>query len=217
MGDFQRPPTAQEAVLAEVRRRILAGSLPAGAPLRQEELAAELGVSRLPLREALRVLESEGLVEHAPHRGHRVVALTLADLEETYHLRSLIEDDLARRATIAAGPEHVARMRAAHAELADLEASVDPDPAALAAANRRFHWAVLRPGPRADRVLSGLWDATEAYRARWFAEPGNVRRGADEHSRVVDAVAAGDAEAVVRILAAHRSGAVDALRRRIGE
>lgn len=216
MSDFQRPPTAQEAVLAEVRRRILSGDLPTGAALRQEELAADLGVSRVPLREALRMLESEGLVEYAAHRGYRVVALTLGDLEETYHLRALIEDDLARRTTTGAGPDHVARVRAAHHELAALERGLAPDPAALAAANRRFHWAVLAPGPRADRVLTGLWDASEAYRARWFAEPGNVRRGADEHARVADAVAARDGEEVVRILAAHRAGAVEALRRRIG-
>lgn len=215
MADFQRPPTAHEAVLAELRRRILSAALPSGAPLRQEELAAELGVSRVPLREALRMLESEGLVEYSAHRGYRVVALSLADLEEIYHLRALVEDDLARRATTGAGPEHVARVRAAHRDLAGLEGCATPDAAALAAANRRFHWAVLRPGPRADRVLRGLWDASDAYRARWFAEVPNVRRGADEHARILAAVAARDPDEVVRVLAAHRDGAVATLRRRL--
>ena len=102
-------------------------------------------------------------------------------------------------------------------DLAVLEASSHPDPAALAAANRRFHWAILRPGPRADRVLSGLWDASEAYRARWFAEHGNVRRGADEHARLLDAVVARDADRVVRLLDAHRAGAIEALRHRLDD
>lgn len=217
MPDYRRPPTAQEAVLAEVRRRILVGDLPSGAALRQQDLAADLGVSRVPLREALRMLESEGLVEYSAHRGYRVVALSLADLEEIYRLRSLIEDDLAQRATGAASPQEVAEVRAAHRDLAALEGSARPDPAALAAANRRFHWAILRPGPQADRVLRGLWDASEAYRARWFAEHGNIRRGADEHARLLDAVIARDADGVVRLLDAHRAGAIEALRHRLDD
>ena len=95
MADFQRPPTAQEAVLVELRGRILRGDLAPGSPLRQEDLAASLGVSRVPVREALRMLESEGHVTYTPHRGYRVPELDLDELDEIYHLRALIEDDLA--------------------------------------------------------------------------------------------------------------------------
>ena len=97
MADFQRPPTAQEAVLVEVRSRILRGDIAPGTPLRQEDLAASLGVSRVPVREALRILESEGHVTYIAHRGYRVAELDLDELAEIYHLRALIEDDLARR------------------------------------------------------------------------------------------------------------------------
>jgi DNA-binding GntR family transcriptional regulator len=209
--DFQRPPTAQAAVLAELRRRILTGTVPPGSPLRQEDLATSLGVSRVPVREALRILEAEGLVEYRAHRGYTASELDLADFEEIYRLRALVEDDLARRAVAAADPEHLAEVRAAHAALAALERTTEPNPAALAAANRAFHWAILRPGPRAARILAMLWDASDTYRARWFADPGNVERGADEHARIVAALAAQDADEVVGVLAAHREAAVRTL------
>jgi DNA-binding GntR family transcriptional regulator len=212
MADFRRPPTAQEAVLVEVRARILRGDLAPGTAVRQEDLAASLGVSRVPVREALRMLESEGHVTYTPHRGYRVTALDIDELEEIYHLRALIEDDLARRALALRDPDHVASVRAAHARLALAEAPGAGDPATLAAANRAFHWAILRPTPRAERILTTLWDASEVYRARWFARGDNVARGAHEHARALAAVEACDADAVVAVLAEHRSGAVSALR-----
>jgi DNA-binding GntR family transcriptional regulator len=212
MADFQRPPTAQEAVLVEVRSRILRGDIAPGSPVRQEDLAASLGVSRVPVREALRMLESEGHVTYIPHRGYRVTELDLDDLEEIYHLRALIEDDLARRALARPDVGHVESVRAAHARLATAEASEPTEPTTLAAANRAFHWAILRPTPRAERILTTLWDASEVYRARWFALSDNVTRGALEHVRALAAVEAGDSEALVAILTEHRAGAVSALR-----
>jgi DNA-binding GntR family transcriptional regulator len=211
VADFQRPPTAQEAVLVEVRARILRGEISPGTPLRQEDLAASLGVSRVPVREALRMLESEGHVTYIAHRGYRVTELDLDELEEIYHLRALIEDDLARRALARRDPGHLASARAAHARLAVAERAVPAEPAAVAAANRAFHWAILRPTPRADRILTTLWDASEVYRARWFAVSDNVARGAHEHARALAAVEAGDADELVRVLAEHRAGAISTL------
>ncbi len=216
MADFQRPPTAQEAVLVELRARILRGDIAPGRPLRQEDLAASLGVSRVPVREALRILESEGHVTYVAHRGYRVTELDLDDLQELYHLRALIEDDLVRRALTRRDPDHVAAVRAAHARLASAEAARPADPAEMAAANRAFHWAIMRPTPRAERILTTLWDASEVYRARWFALSDNVARGAQEHARALAAVEAGEADALVAILTEHRAGAVQALRGQLG-
>jgi DNA-binding GntR family transcriptional regulator len=216
VADFQRPPTAHEAVLVELRHRILRGDVAPGSPLRQEDLAASLGVSRVPVREALRILESEGHVTYIPHRGYRVTELDLDDLEELYHLRALIEDDLVRRALTRRDPEHVASVRAEHARLASAEAARPADPVEMAAANRAFHWAILRPTPRAERILTTLWDASEVYRARWFALSDNVARGAQEHARALAAVEAGDERALVAVLAEHRAGAVRALRDQLG-
>lgn len=211
MADYHRPPTTQAAVLAELRRRIVDGDLPAGAALRQEDLAADLGVSRVPIREALRMLEAEGLVGYEPHRGYRVASLGVADLEEIYRLRALIEDELARTAVPTRTTTHLDQVRRLHAELAELESAHGSDRGSLAEANRAFHFALLQPGPRARRILRTLWDASDAYRARWFADPGNVRRGADEHRDLLAAFEAADAERVVRLLDQHRQGAVDRL------
>lgn len=212
MADFQRPPTAQEAVLVEVRARILRGDIAPGTPLRQEDLADSLGVSRVPVREALRMLESEGHVTYIPHRGYRVTELDLDELEEIYHLRALIEDDLARRALARRDDDHLDSVRVAHARLAAAEGADPTDPTAVAVANRAFHWAILRPTPRAERILTTLWDTSEVYRARWFALSDNVARGAHEHARALAAVEVGDPDALVCVLAEHRAGAVSALR-----
>lgn len=216
MADFTRPPTAQAAVLEELRARILTGELPPGSALRQEQLSTRLGVSRVPLREALRRLEAEGHVVYAAHRGYRVVELRIEDLEEIYHLRELIEDDLARRSMATLSVDDVATIRRAFHVLDRIEGTPSPDPVALAAANRSFHWSVLRPTPRSERILVTLWDASEAYRARWFAHPGNVTRGNAEHARAMAAVEAGDADTLVQVLADHRRSTIASLRGALG-
>lgn len=90
--------TAQELVLASVRKAILSGVLGPGARLRQEELADTFGTSRIPVREALRALEYEGLVSSEPHRGFTVTALDADDVEEVYDLRILLESEAVRLA-----------------------------------------------------------------------------------------------------------------------
>jgi len=81
-----------------LREKILRGEYPEGAPLRQDTLAAELGVSRIPVREALRQLEAEGLVTFVPHFGAVVSSLSLSEIKELFELRALLETDLLRRA-----------------------------------------------------------------------------------------------------------------------
>ena len=90
--------TAQELVLASVRQAILSGVLSPGARLRQEELADVFGTSRIPVREALRALEYEGLVASEPHRGFTVTTLDADDVEEVNDLRILLESEAVRLA-----------------------------------------------------------------------------------------------------------------------
>src|SRR5689334_1452859 len=90
--------TVAEAAAQELRSRILSGVLPGGSQLRQEVLAAELGVSRIPLREAFRLLVGEGLVTIVPHRGAVVSVLSPEEIGELFDLRALIEPELIRHA-----------------------------------------------------------------------------------------------------------------------
>ena len=93
---FERPPTSQEAVLAALRQAIVRGELRPGEQVRQEALADRFGVSRVPLREALKILEGEGSVRYVPHRGYFVAELSLSDLLEVYRIRQLLEAEAVR-------------------------------------------------------------------------------------------------------------------------
>ena len=88
---FERPVTAQAAVLTELRQRIIRGEVAPGQAIRQEVLASELGVSRLPVREALVVLQSERLVDYTQHKGYVVAVLDEQDLLQTHELRDTLE------------------------------------------------------------------------------------------------------------------------------
>src|SRR6185369_4521990 len=105
---IQRQTIASMTVEA-LRERILRGDYPDGEPLRQDALADELGVSRIPVREALRQLEAEGLVTFNPHRGAVVSSLSLDEIAELFELRAEIECDLIARAIPLATKEHIDR------------------------------------------------------------------------------------------------------------
>lgn len=206
-----RPPTAQAFVLAELRRAIVSGDLKPGQPLRQDALATRFGVSRVPLREALKALEGEGQVVYEPHRGYQVARLSLDDLLEVYRIRSLLEAEAARRAVERAGDDVVVRMRELAAEV-DL-AGERGDVVAMTEANRHFHFALVAAAgmPRLERIVRVLWEATDAYRAVYYGDEANRRRVAAEHAAIVQALAARDAERLVRLIDEHRQHAVDAL------
>lgn len=209
---FQRPPTAQEAVLQALRTEITAGTLRPGERIVQESLAERYGVSRVPLREALRILEGEGQVTYLPHKGYVVAQLSLADLTEVYRLRELLEAEAISAAVPRLGRADVDR-------LVDLSRAVDAasasgDLLALSDANRRFHFAVFEAAdrPRLVRLLRLLWDATDAYRSVYFAEAGNRRRVSREHAALLRAVRGGDVAAAIAAQAAHRDHSVATLR-----
>lgn len=208
----RRPPTAQQFVLAELRSAITGGELRPGEPIRQDALAARLDVSRVPLREALKILEGEGLVVHHAHRGYFVAELSLADLEEVYRIRALLEGEAVREAVARSGPGLADVLEEAQAEVE--RAGEAGDVAEMAAANRRFHFAIVEASgmPRLVRLIGTLWDATDAYRSLYYAQRPNRERVQHEHRAVVAALRAGDAEEAVRLLDLHREHAVAALR-----
>jgi len=208
---FERPPTAQEAVLAELRRMLVTGELAPGSPVRQEALAERLGVSRVPLREALKVLEGEGHVVYAAHRGYVVAELSVDDLVEVYRLRELLEAEAIRAAVARLVDSDVDALRAAAGAVDDADASGDV--AAITAANRAFHFLLFDAAgmPRLTRTLRQLWDATDVYRSVYFSEAPNRARVHDEHASLIEALARRDADAAVAAQAAHRDHSVAAV------
>jgi DNA-binding GntR family transcriptional regulator len=178
----------------------------------QESLAERYGVSRVPLREALKTLESEGQVTYYPHRGYFVAELSVADLLEVYRLRALLEAEAIRAAVPTLGDDDVAAL----ADLAhDIDVASDRnDLSEVTAANRRFHFAIFDAAgmPRLSRLLRQLWEATDAYRSLYFSEPANRERVAGEHAAMVDALRERDAEAVVVLHDRHRGNSVEVVR-----
>ncbi|MGH3423552.1 MAG: GntR family transcriptional regulator [Nocardioidaceae bacterium] len=209
---FQRPPTAQQAVLGELRHFIATGRLRPGQQIVQDALAMELGVSRVPLREALKILEGEGQVTYVVHRGYFVTHLSLSDLLEVYRIREILEAEAIRTAIGRMAAEDLDRLEEANR---DVEAAADAlDLMAMTQANRRLHFAVIDPSglPRLNRMIGQLWDATEVYRSVYYTEAHNRDVVAEEHRALIAAVRAGDTEETLRILDEHRRHAIEALR-----
>jgi DNA-binding GntR family transcriptional regulator len=195
-----------------LRWLIVSGALRPGQRVNQEEIAAQIGLSVAPLREALRVLEQEGQVTYLPRRGYFVTELRYDDLQEIYELRALLEERAARRALPLLDED--ARRRIAEAADACAEAAATGDVAAELAANRSFHFAILDvPGqPHVMRVIRLLWDSTEAYRAMYYNSPEERQASLDAHHRILGAIARGDADELVEELDAHRARALHVLR-----
>ncbi|MEV7570918.1 GntR family transcriptional regulator [Streptomyces tanashiensis] len=208
----RRPQTAQQFVLEELRRAITSGELRPGGPIRQEALAARFEVSRVPLREALKALEAEGLVVHHVHRGYFVAELSLGDLEEIYRIRELLETEAVRRAVRRLPDGLVGTLERIQREVE--RAAEEGDVAGMAAANRLFHFTLIEASgmPRLVRLIATLWDSTDAYRSLYYTGPTHRKQAVREHRAVISALRRGDEEATVRWLDEHRAHAVAALR-----
>ncbi|XUM01640.1 GntR family transcriptional regulator [Streptomyces venezuelae ATCC 10712] len=172
----RRPQTAQQFVLEELRRAITSGELGPGGPIRQEALAARFEVSRVPLREALKALEAEGLVVHHVHRGYFVAELSLGDLEEIYRIRELLETEAVRTAVRQLPEDAIEALEEIQEEVE--RAAGAGDVTAMAAANRRFHFTLIEASgmPRLVRLITTLWDSTDAYRSLYYTDPRTGRR-----------------------------------------
>ncbi|MFI1912340.1 GntR family transcriptional regulator [Nocardia sp. NPDC020380] len=154
-----KPPGSRASYVQDVlRSEILSGTMPPGAPILQDAIAERLGVSITPVREALRNLESVGLVVYEANFGAKVAEFTAAEIEELYTLRATVEGLAARLAATSITEAELGPLRAAHQELR--QASADGDPQAMAAASRRFHDRIARVGGRSiiARHLGWIWE-----------------------------------------------------------
>jgi DNA-binding GntR family transcriptional regulator len=184
-AERRRHPTMAEAALAELQDSILSGELPAGSPLRLEELAARLGMSISPVREAVRRLESLGLAVHVPHRGARVSELALDDLRDTYEVRLVLEPLAVGRAARRFAD------RDAEAALAHLEryatAQERGDPRAARDAHTGFHFTLYGASGSAwlVRLIRPAWENSERYRA--VSRRRSTAEVEQEHLRILEA------------------------------
>lgn len=189
-------------IAGELRDAILAGDYAPGTRIRQEDLAGRYGASRVPVREALRMLEAEGLLTLVANTGAWVAKLTLADCEELYRIRERIEPLLLSYSVPSLGTATIDRL----ARLAD-EMEDASDVEQFLALDREFHlgsYAAADTAVLGDLVL-GLWNRTQHYRrafTRVFRSEGE-RSVHHDHHLLVAAFRRGDIEEAERILAAH--------------
>jgi DNA-binding GntR family transcriptional regulator len=197
--------TKSERAYARVREMVLTGELEPGAVLNQAVLARRIGISTTPLREALRRLAQQGLVELGAHREARVAPLDAAEARDLVELRQDLDP-------LAAGLAAQRRTAADLAEMTDSLARLeslpeDPSPAQLAG-HRRFHAALYRASHNAVLVetLDGLWDKTDRYRRhalRAGRSDAEAAQRAEEHRLLVEAVSDRDAAAATELMRRH--------------
>jgi DNA-binding GntR family transcriptional regulator len=194
--------TLSERVFEIVRERIVTGQLPTDTPLRQDALAAELGVSKIPLREALGRLQQEGLLTSQANRGYMVRALSTDQAEEIYALRLAIEP--AAAAYAASRADSPARDAVVQA-FERLDRAAGSNLAEVAISNREFHVALVRPGGRllTTQLIERLSILAERYVVAHLAPAGRETRAHQEHRGLLDAFLARDGAALETLLAAH--------------
>ena len=197
------PASAVERVYRHTRTAILMGDYPPGFSLRTSELARLNGVSTIPVREAMRRLEAERLVESIANKGVRVARLSAADLADAYQLRTILEVEAVR---VAAG-RLTSSDRERAIELRDQMARrfADGDEAGAYAAHRELHFIVYERtnSPWLVHTISTLWDHTERYRRlgmQWLQQPESQ---AAHHDEVIEALFGEDPDAAVAALRAH--------------
>lgn len=200
--------TVVDRVYAVIRERVLAGEIDGGTRLRQEALAAELGVSRTPLREALRRLAAEGLVEFHPNRGAHVAQVTPESVRASYEARLVIEPGAARLAAARRSSSEVARMRDAIA--AERESQSDAE---AYAASRDFHLALVAASGNEHlrRVAEALWVSAigePIFERQTSLDPERIALDVVEHERIVQAVDTGDADVAEALTRSHISTAL---------
>lgn len=206
MAEESELPQGQGAyrrLLDEIR----AGTLPPGSRLRETELADRLGISRTPVREAIRQLEADGLVIHLPRQGATIRTLDHAEVIELYEMRAVLEGTAARLTARVASAVELAELTDLNAELATAGAG----PAAQDL-NRQFHRTLLESARNRFLVkaMSALQKTLLILGPSTLADPGRAVAAVAEHAAVLEALAARDGAAAEAAMRAHVEGALSA-------
>ncbi len=190
-----------ERVAVRLRERIVSHTLAPGSWIDEQTLAAEFGISRTPLREALKVLAAEGLVTMKLRRGAYVTEVSERDLVEVYHLLALLESDAAAIVAQEASDAQIAELAELHAVL---EATVD-DRDAFFAANERFHMHLLEiAGNRwRNQTVADLRKVMKLYRHHSLFKQGRLQASLAEHRCIMEALRARDAQHAQQLMRTH--------------
>lgn len=194
--------TTSERIAAHLRDAILRGEIPPGSRIRQEEIAGRLGASRLPVREALRMLETEGLTQLEANKSARVPKLDRQELDIVYEMRERIET-LALRLSL---PHLTAEQES---DLLHVQEQIEDndDVGTFLELDRRFHLGTYAGCPSGEllNTVTRLWNSTQHYRRAFMLSSGDDRRWFvnAEHRLILDAISRHDSVDCERYLAGH--------------
>jgi DNA-binding GntR family transcriptional regulator len=198
-----RDGVAVSKTVEEIRYRIVSGLLNPGEAVRQEDMAQELHLSRAPIREALRVLTDQGLLEHRVHTGYFVKKRSTSELRQIYVMLEFLESHV--MATIEA-PDTAAldRMQSINDQMRELVESDDWSP--MIDLNRRFHFEIFRLSPLLVVLeeLERLWTIAAPYIAQKYVTVEMRRQTVKEHDGLVASLQPLDRERTSALLAGHR-------------
>jgi DNA-binding GntR family transcriptional regulator len=197
---LQKPQTVAEHIAGILREAIVGGSLQAGTPLRQDELAARFGFSRMPIRDALRQLETEGIVSIHPTRGAFVAKMDATEISEVYAIRILLETEALRLAF----PNFTDEQLNEAASVLD-QSDIEADVGRWGGLNRAFHLALYRPC--GNGRLLGLIDAQHNVADRYvrilLSNLDYRARSQAEHREILTACRNGDEKKALMWLTKH--------------
>jgi DNA-binding GntR family transcriptional regulator len=198
--------TMQEIVYDTIRDAILSGRYRPGQRLVADELAKEIGVSRMPVREALHRLEATGLVTLTPHRGAVVNELSESEIIEIYHIRAVLDGLATRLAAPHLAKPDYDRLNAILDEMAAAAKVKDLD--RVLRVNRDFHQRIWQAAhaPRLHSLLENLYDASQRFRHISILLPGRLEQLTQEHRRIARALARGDVNRAERYAIEHHEG-----------
>ena len=202
------PRALYEEVAELLRQRIFRRELEPGSWIDEVKLAQEYGISRTPLREALKVLAAEGLVTMKVRRGAYVTEVSERDLADVYHLLALLESDAAAVVAERATDAQLQDLQALHAELA---AAVH-DREKFFAVNERFHMRLLELADNRwrDQMVADLRKVMKLHRHNSLLKSGRIEESLAEHAAIVQALLARDAEAARSGMQRHFRSGLDA-------
>jgi DNA-binding GntR family transcriptional regulator len=214
-------------ILEEVRRRILVGECRPGERLVEEQIAVELGVSRTPVRQALTMLEAEGLVEMVPNRGAMVCSFSPEEVWEIYDLRAVLEGHAARRAADRIGASEWRRLGELAEEMERLEHEIEGSGSGspgeeirrLVASNQEFHGAILEASRnhRLEKLVQRTVQVPLVFRAFFWYTPRERAVSNHYHRKILESLEAGDGERAEIVMREHvyegRDFVIQSLRR----
>jgi DNA-binding GntR family transcriptional regulator len=202
------PRALYQDVAELLRQRIFRRELEPGSWIDEMKIAEEYGISRTPLREALKVLAAEGLITMKVRRGAYVTEVSERDLADVYHLLSLLESDAAGVVAAQATDAQITELQALHAEL---EAAVH-DREKFFAVNERFHMRLLEIADNRwrDQMVADLRKVMKLNRHNSLLKSGRIEESLQEHRAIMSALAARNAQATTQRMQEHFSNGLEA-------